>query len=164
MISQLSDLILKREFFPFLLRKTKTEKGREDEPSAGKVSASEAAPGGNLRVCVKKTSCLPNDGSTLTDTNLTNKGKSVIGTMKYQFFWQPTSLKAGGEKKKQGIGRCRGRRLEETPHYGCQPPAARPRNSQEVVRSGICLVGYILRVRFLSTKITALPWNIQTFN
>lgn len=68
------------------------------------------------------------------------------------------------EEKKQGIRRCRGRRLGETPHYGCQPPAARPRNSQEVVRSGICLVEYILRVRFLSTEITALPWNIQTFN
>lgn len=63
MISQLSHLIFKRESFPFLLRKIKTEEKREDEPSAGKVSASEAAPGENLRACVKKTSCLPNDGS-----------------------------------------------------------------------------------------------------
>lgn len=99
MISQLLDLILEREFFPFLLRKTKTEERRADEPSAGKMPASEAVPRGNLRVCVKKTSCLPNDGSRLTDTNLTNKGKSVIGTMKYQFFWQQTSLKAAGGKK-----------------------------------------------------------------
>lgn len=122
MISQLLDLILKREFFPFLLRKTKTEERRADEPSAGKMSASEAVPRGNLRVCVKKTSCLPNDGSRLTDTNLTNKGKSVIGTMKYQFFWQQTSLKAAGGKKNKEYVVAEEDALEKRLIMGANPP------------------------------------------
>ena len=44
-------------------------------------------------------------------------------------------------------------------HYGCQPPAARPRNSQEVVRfAGIRRLGYILYEfgGFFPPKITDL--------
>ena len=81
--------------------------------------------------------------------------------------WQANVSKIGEQKKKkERKKKKRGNTsLQEdvsesvSAHYGCQPPAARPRNSQEVVRfAGIRRLGYILYEfgGFFPPKITDL--------
>lgn len=48
----------------------------------------------------EETSCLPNGGSTLKNTNSTNKGRSVIGTVG---SCRAASLKQRGRKKRRGV-------------------------------------------------------------
>lgn len=99
---------------------------------------SEAVPGRNLRVCARKPRACQTVGRHLK-IQIRRTMEEALSARLDIGSWQPTSR--GGGKK--GMRRCRRRRFREaSAHYGCQPPVARPRNSQGVARSGICLLGY----------------------
>lgn len=97
MISQLSDLILEREFFPFFYEKRKQRKGEKTSLVPEKFLRRKLRREETSESAWRKPRACQTMGRHLQIQIWRTKVKVL--SMKYQFFWQPTFLKAGRKKK-----------------------------------------------------------------
>lgn len=123
--------MLKSSSFESAVKKKKKRKlvilqNREDSPKGKKNSSCRKLKPQSPR---GETSCLPNGGSTLKNTNSTNKGRSVIGTVgscqSASFLRERKKRKEGG--REGGGGRCAGSQrrnasLSRRSIMGANPP------------------------------------------